>query len=72
MLRDKTVLIILLFLAIPPSAFCWGFFAHKQINYDAVFLLPPAMISFYKQNIEKSNVVSIYSTSFALFVCPCI
>jgi len=51
-LRDKAVLIILLFLAIPLHAFCWGFFAHKQINYDAVFLLPPAMISFYKQNID--------------------
>ncbi len=52
MLRAKGIIIILLFLAIPPNAFCWGFFAHKQINYDAVFLLPPAMISFYKQNID--------------------
>ena len=52
MLRDRALLIILLFLAIPYHAFCWGFFAHKQMNYDAVFLLPPAMISFYKQNID--------------------
>ncbi|MCS6934538.1 MAG: zinc dependent phospholipase C family protein [Chitinophagales bacterium] len=30
----------------------WGFWAHKRINRIAVFLLPPEMISFYKQNIE--------------------
>ncbi len=43
---------MIFFLASPPHAFCWGFFAHKQINYDAVFLLPPAMIPFYKLNID--------------------
>lgn len=32
--------------------FCWGFFAHKKINYLAVFLLPPQMLLFYKQQIE--------------------
>ena len=32
--------------------FCWGFFAHKKINYYAVFLLPPEMIAFYKPNID--------------------
>src|SRR5947199_1521229 len=32
--------------------FCWGFFAHKKINYYAVFLLPPEMLSFFKPNIE--------------------
>ena len=30
----------------------WGFFAHRKINYYAVFLLPPEMIVFYKQHIE--------------------
>ena len=30
---------------------CWGFFAHRSINYHAVFLLPPGMIGFYKKNI---------------------
>lgn len=34
------------------TAFCWGFFAHQKINYDAVFLLPPQMLLFYKQNIQ--------------------
>jgi hypothetical protein len=31
--------------------FCGGFFAHKKINYYAVFLLPPSMLQFYKPNI---------------------
>lgn len=34
------------------TAFCWGFYAHRQINYYAVFLLPPQMLLFYKQHIE--------------------
>jgi hypothetical protein len=34
------------------KGFCWGFFAHRMINYQAVFLLPPEMIAFYKPNIE--------------------
>ena len=34
------------------SCFCWGFFAHKKINYYAVFLLPPEMLVLYKPNIQ--------------------
>jgi hypothetical protein len=34
------------------SCFCWGFFAHKKINYYAVFLLPPDMMALYKPNIS--------------------
>lgn len=30
----------------------WGFFAHRKINYLAVFTLPPPMIDFYKANIS--------------------
>ncbi|HRN57300.1 MAG TPA: zinc dependent phospholipase C family protein [Agriterribacter sp.] len=33
-------------------AFCWGFYAHKKINHHAVFLLPPAMMAFYKPHID--------------------
>ena len=33
------------------QCFCWGFFAHKKINYYSVFLLPPQMMVFYKPNI---------------------
>ena len=34
------------------QVFCWGFFAHKKINYFAVFLLPPEMMVLYKPNID--------------------
>ena len=30
----------------------WGFFAHRLVNYHAVFLLPPEMLVLYKPNIE--------------------
>ncbi|MEY2793592.1 MAG: hypothetical protein RJA76_1584 [Bacteroidota bacterium] len=30
----------------------WGFFAHKKINYLAVFTLPPPLNTFFKKNIE--------------------
>lgn len=34
------------------KAFCWGFYAHKLINYYAIFLLPPEMMVLYKQNLH--------------------
>lgn len=39
-------------LFIHQAAFCWGFYAHQKINYYSVFLLPPQMLFFYKQNIR--------------------
>lgn len=30
------------------QCFCWGFYAHRKINYLAVFLLPPEMMVLYK------------------------
>lgn len=30
---------------------CWGFYAHRMINYYAVFLLPPSLIAFYKPHL---------------------
>lgn len=41
----------LLFLLISYNCWCWGFYAHQQINRYAVFLLPPEMIVLYKPNI---------------------
>ena len=32
--------------------FPWGFYAHRKINYHAVFLLPPEMLLLYKSRIE--------------------
>ncbi|MBS1564968.1 MAG: zinc dependent phospholipase C family protein [Bacteroidetes bacterium] len=46
----KGLLILLFTLPYLPS-YCWGFFAHRKINYYAVFLLPPEMIAFYKPHI---------------------
>jgi len=34
------------------KCYCWGFYAHRQINYFAVFLLPPEMMVLYKPNTE--------------------
>lgn len=48
----KKFLLLLLILAYAPSAFCWGFYGHRMINYYAVFLLPPEMILLYKPNID--------------------
>jgi hypothetical protein len=47
----KKVLTIVLLLTWQTS-FCWGFYAHQKINYNAVFLLPPQLINFYKANIQ--------------------
>ncbi|MEO5683505.1 MAG: zinc dependent phospholipase C family protein [Chitinophagaceae bacterium] len=42
----------LLLLLCTHTSYCWGFYAHKQINYYAVFLLPPEMLILYKTNIN--------------------
>lgn len=47
----KTILLLFL-MAASQSCFCWGFFAHKKINYYAVFLLPPEMLVLYKPYID--------------------
>jgi hypothetical protein len=48
----KKILLLLSVLLYAPSTFCWGFYGHRMINYYAVFLLPPEMISLYKPNID--------------------
>jgi hypothetical protein len=48
----KKLLITCSFLLLYQHCFCWGFYAHKKINYYAVFLLPPEMMAFYKQHID--------------------
>ena len=34
------------------NCFRWGFYAHRKINYQAVFLLPPEMMILYKPHID--------------------
>jgi len=47
--------VLLLFVStilLSTPCFCWGFYAHQKINYQAVFLLPPQMMVFYKPHIQ--------------------
>jgi hypothetical protein len=53
MRRFFPFIVIVLLLILPLSwLFSWGFFAHRRINYIAVFTLPPEMVGFYKANID--------------------
>jgi hypothetical protein len=48
----KKLFFILLFPLLAQPCFCWGFYAHRKINYYAVFLLPPEMMALYKPNAD--------------------
>lgn len=48
----KQLIISVLLCGISFQAGSWGFYAHRLINYYAVFLLPPDMFGFYKQHIH--------------------
>lgn len=47
----KKILGIFFFCLLWQHCFCWGFYAHRKINYHAVFLLPPEMMVLYKPAI---------------------
>jgi hypothetical protein len=47
----KPKLLTALLLLLCSAAHCWGFYGHRQINYYAVFLLPPEMMVLYKPQI---------------------
>jgi len=49
-MRRLSLIAILLLLY--HNSFCWGFYAHRKINYFAVFLLPPEMMVLYKPHID--------------------
>ena len=44
----KKIVCWCLLLMIGFKSFCWGFYAHRKINYLACFLLPPEMMVLYK------------------------
>lgn len=48
----KKFITLSLFLSVSLSCFCWGFYAHRKINYYAVFCLPPEMMVLYKPHID--------------------
>ncbi len=47
----KKTLFLIALLGSSYTSFCWGFYAHRKINYLAVFLLPPEMLVLYKPHI---------------------
>lgn len=51
MTRLKKILFFVLLFPVLIICCGWGFFSHKKINHNAVFILPKTMISFYKNNI---------------------
>lgn len=48
----KKIIILFILSVTYTHCYCWGFFAHKKINYYAVFLLPPQMLVLYKPSID--------------------
>lgn len=49
-MKKFITLSFLLIVSLP--CFCWGFYAHRKINYYAVFCLPPEMMVLYKPHID--------------------
>lgn len=48
----KRYSLLVIFCLLSFQCFCWGFYAHRRINYFAVFLLPPELVKLYKPNID--------------------
>jgi hypothetical protein len=48
----KLALLLTIFVLYSHTLYSWGFYAHRQINYYAVFMLPPQMLVLYKPNIQ--------------------
>lgn len=42
----------MLCLGVPLCGQSWGFYAHQKINYHAVFMLPPEMLTLFKPHID--------------------
>ncbi|HKH59889.1 MAG TPA: zinc dependent phospholipase C family protein [Flavitalea sp.] len=48
----KRIVMCLVPVLICAKTYSWGFYAHRQINTYAVFLLPPEMLVLFKPNIQ--------------------
>ena len=48
----KRLALFILLIPVYNNSFSWGFYAHRQINTYAVFLLPPEMMVLFKPNIQ--------------------
>jgi len=47
----KSLVLVWIILLQGIDGFCWGFYAHRLINQQAIFLLPPDMLIFYKPHL---------------------
>ncbi|GHB41378.1 zinc dependent phospholipase C family protein [Mongoliitalea lutea] len=47
----QVILLVLLLVSVG-ECYAWGFFAHRRINRQAVFSLPPEMFGFFKYHID--------------------
>ncbi len=56
---QKKIIAVCLLVGIAQQCFCWGFYAHRKINYYAIFMLPPEMMVLYKPNAEFLSEHSI-------------
>jgi hypothetical protein len=48
----KKYFITIILVAVALQSHAWGFYGHRQINYYAIFLLPPEMMVLYKPYVE--------------------
>lgn len=48
----RRIMVLCVFSVWTIQCYGWGFYAHRKINYYAVFLLPPEMMVLYKPHIE--------------------
>jgi hypothetical protein len=45
--------------ALTLQSHAWGFYGHRQVNYYAIFLLPPEMMVLYKPNMDFLTVHAV-------------
>ena len=54
-MKKKSLFVFIVFILLIGSssdAFSWGFWAHKKINHQAIFILPKELFGFYKNHID--------------------
>ena len=48
----KQIVMWLVLVLVYSKTYSWGFYAHRQINTYAIFLLPPEMLVLFKSNVQ--------------------
>ena len=48
----KQFIALVFVLLLAQQCFCWGFYAHRKINYYSIFMLPPEMMVLYKPHAD--------------------